>query len=664
MVNKPKISIMYSLLVMLLLAAFFYPSKTLAAPYLANYYLGQLPTDDPTVAKLAANQVLILSPEQGAVSLSIIKKIKQLNSQIILLAYVPSKSYNQNWKNYPFNTVYGDFKVNDDWWLKDGAGKITSDWPGQLSANLSAGWSDYLVNYINTHILSQNVWDGVFLDVVYDGISWFNNGDLDLNNDGKRDDPRNLDAEWESRTKYLLDQARLFPIRYIVINGSSKDTLQKNINGRMFENFPTPWEARGQWGGLMTNLEYNQKLNRQPQLYIFNANTNNTGNQADYKKVRFGLSSSLMLNNVYFSFDYGTENHNQTWWYDEYDVKLGNAISEANSQDNQPRFSEDVWRREFANGVAVVNASYVDQQVDLGGEYEKILGKQDPGVNDGTISDSVWLDAQDGIILYKTLRIVNNVPFNNGSFVRFFGVSGQKERNGFFAFEDSAPGGAKIYLGDLTGDDTAEKIVVTGPKMEIFNNSGSRWFNGYPFGANYKGQINFAVGKLLGNGQNQIVVTSARNGGEVLVYSYNGDLLKNKLFPLGKKYLFGFSPVIVSLPGKTQNVIYLATGPKVNSEVLAFDYKTNKIVKRFYPFNKNFKGGVNISAGDINNDGQAELVAISGYEKKPVVRVFNLSGKLLKQFTVGSFFGSKIMEVGVTNINLQTSNSIAVISSN
>jgi prepilin-type N-terminal cleavage/methylation domain-containing protein len=217
------------------------------------------------------------------------------------------------------------------------------------------------------------------------------------------------------------------------------------------------------WGGLMTTLAANQKANVAPQLYIFNSNTNNTGNRNDFRNMRFGLTSSLLTNNTYFAFDYGTNDHSQTWEYDEYNVKLGDPIAPPVSRNNEPAFKEtDVWKREYSNGIALVNPTGQSQTVELGAEYEKIIGTQDKKVNDGAITDRVTLGAKDGIVMMKTLEgisSIKNTTFKNGSFLRFFDLKGNRARNGFFAFDKSYQGSATIYQGDLDGDGGEEKVV-------------------------------------------------------------------------------------------------------------------------------------------------------------------------------------------------------------
>jgi hypothetical protein len=648
----------------LLVLVFCFRATTLSAPLLANYYLGTLPQDDATISLLARNDVLVLSADQGMIRKDVIQKIKEKNPRIILLAYVISKSYDANWKNYPANTVYNDFTVDDSCWLKDSKGNILSDWPGQKSLNMREQCTDYLIQYTKDHILSQGIWDGIFWDVVNGTISWTNNGDVDLNGDGLPDKANDADAEWLRRTNYLLTQSRKnLPVKYFVINGTSIPGVQPYVNGRMYENYPTPWEAGGSWGAIMTTLVANQKSNVQPQLYIFNANTNNTGNKNDFRNMRFGLTSSLLTNNTYFAFDYGTNDHSQTWQYDEYGVKLGDPVSAAQSRNNETQFKEnDVWKREYTNGIALVNPTGQSQTVDLGAEYEKIIGTQDKKVNDGAITDRVTIGAKDGIIMMKTLEgisSVKNTTFKNGSFLRFFDLKGGRARNGFFAFDSAYQGGATIYQGDLDGDGAEEKVVATGAKLEIFNSQGSRWFNDTPYGGNFKGTIQIAVGKFFGSQTNQIVVAPSK-GGKVIVYNYHGDIVKDDFYPLGKKYQNGFTVAVGSPTGKDAGELVVGVGKGSPTEILVYGASYDKIDKRFFPYDKKYANGVNLAAGDINNDGVNEIVTLpkSG---TATARTFSMAGKKLSEFRIPTLFGSPVVDVTIADINFDGKSDIAVM---
>ncbi len=61
--------------------------------------------------------------------------------------------------------------------------------------------------------------------------------------------------------------------------------------------------------------------------------------------------------------------------------------------------SPDVWRRDFAGGTALVNATGSAVTVPLGAPYRKLLGMQAPVFNDGQLVSSVTLAPRDGILL-------------------------------------------------------------------------------------------------------------------------------------------------------------------------------------------------------------------------------------------------------------------------
>ncbi|KKU25789.1 MAG: hypothetical protein UX39_C0019G0009, partial [Candidatus Magasanikbacteria bacterium GW2011_GWA2_46_17] len=632
----------------LFISAFLLSQRTDSAPLLANYFLGTLPTDMDAISKLARNDVLILSPEQAVARREVITVIKRLNPDIILLAYVPSQSYNMVWQQYPGNLVYRDFAVRDDWWLRDSAGNITSDWPGLKNTNLSQEYADYLLSFVESRILPQGIWNGIFWDMVNDGISHVNRGDVDLNRDGARDDAQWVNSEWMRRMNYLLQSSQRLPARYILINGTSLPLFQDKINGRMYEDFPTPWESGG-WSGIMTGLERTRGTNRAPRLYVFNANTNNSGRRNDYRRMRFGLASSLMADDVYFSFDYGTRDHAQVWWYDEYEVNLGRPTGQAVSLNNAQRFQEDVWKREYERGIALTNSTGERREVELGAEYEKIRGRQDPTVNDGSITDRVTIQPRDGLIMLKTAQTIDDVVYANGGFLRFYDLRGSRARNGFFAYDNSIPGGAKVFFGDLDGNGDREKIIARGARLEIFNSRGEHWFDDYPYGANFRGEIRMAVGKLQDQ-NSEVILIAPSAGGELVLYTFYGELIKRSMYPLGKKYRGGFSVAIRDATLGAKGEAMLGTGQGRSAEVLVVDDEMRKIKNRFFPYGKNLRSPVLVAAGDINGDGRDEIVTVATVARRSVAKIFGHNNTKISEFAVSSVFGSRVTTLGIADV--------------
>jgi hypothetical protein len=63
----------------------------------------------------------------------------------------------------------------------------------------------------------------------------------------------------------------------------------------------------------------------------------------------------------------------------------------------------NVWRRDYAGGVALANASSTSQTVPLGGVFRHISGTQAPEINDGRRVTEVTLAPLDGVVLLRRM---------------------------------------------------------------------------------------------------------------------------------------------------------------------------------------------------------------------------------------------------------------------
>jgi hypothetical protein len=122
-------------------------------------------------------------------------------------------------------------------------------------------------------------------------------------------------------------------------------------------------------------------------------------NFEDFKAMRFGLATVLMGDGLYLRNVYATWSKNS--WFDEYDVNLGYA-TQGSGEPIATGFP--VWRRDFDNGIALVNTSKTQSIiVQLGGTFKAIQGSpdQDPDVNNGRTVTRIRLEPLDGRILLR-----------------------------------------------------------------------------------------------------------------------------------------------------------------------------------------------------------------------------------------------------------------------
>ncbi len=138
---------------------------------------------------------------------------------------------------------------------------------------------------------------------------------------------------------------------------------------------------------------------------FYNNRCKQAGFTPNYRKMRFGLTTALLYDG-FFSYEMNTNGHGELclMWFDEYDNAgagrgyLGTPLGAA----QQVVSGQDVWRRDFSNGISLVNATAVTQTIPLGGTFQKIRGTQVPAVNDGSLVSQITLAPRDGIVLLKS----------------------------------------------------------------------------------------------------------------------------------------------------------------------------------------------------------------------------------------------------------------------
>ena len=101
---------------------------------------------------------------------------------------------------------------------------------------------------------------------------------------------------------------------------------------------------------------------------------------------RFEVATAAAASDGAATLELGLGRSAGTVWIDDVRLQVGDR---------------DVWRRDFDNGVALVNPSASDVTVSLGGLFQTIKGTQVPSVNDGSLVTSVMIPAKDGTVLLR-----------------------------------------------------------------------------------------------------------------------------------------------------------------------------------------------------------------------------------------------------------------------
>ncbi|HBU07483.1 MAG TPA: hypothetical protein DEB09_05380 [Candidatus Magasanikbacteria bacterium] len=651
----------------LIFSLFFYFTNQAEAvesnyPLKANYFQKWSLTQSEA-EQLAKWDLVVLDMETQVKSRSQIELIRKLNSDVIILAYITPQEILTN-------AVQSDSQlrrklatgIGDKWYITNHAGTIYSFWPGTRMLNIAdtcpmingEKFNHYLARFVAKEILSSGLWNGIFYDNAWDNITWFSGVDVDFNKDGAQDS--DVDIHWVQGMQELYNNTRQLAGKNIIIVGNAHTRGYNNeLNGKMIESF-----GNYSWTEVMDNYDYNQGMKNEPKANIINANTNNSGNQNNYKAMRYGLSSAL-LENGYYSFDHGDQGHSQLWWYDEYDINLGQPTNQAISKSGYKTYKKDLWKRDFSNGLVLVNSTEQTQKVALGGEYEKIHGLQDKTINDGSIISEVSISSSDGLLLLKTFNKLDNVLYRNGSFVRFFDKDGNRVRNGFFAFDEAYKGGDQIAKVDLDGNGKSDLLVISKNKVMAWRDDGQLYMKVYPYGAMYKGELKVSIGDL--NKDKLLEVYVAPGVGynlPIKIYTRHGRQMKQDWYPYGLNYTGGYSMAVGHITGSQKNDLVIA---KASSESLLtiFDYNYN-MAYQWLAFSKQTKIGLNVAVGDVNGDGTGEVIVGAGSGYTPTVRLFDKTGKQLSEFQAYTSFDKPGVEVIAGDIDYDGKDDIITLS--
>jgi len=514
----------------------------------------------------------------------------------------------------------------------------------------SQRYGDYLADFLYDRLLASGNWDGLFFDTTWQNINWLSQ-DMDLNNVGRKESAAQINQMWQTGNQYFYRQMRAkIGNRYLIITNGDGE-LSDFANGRMFEGFPEYWE--GGWIGQMKKYLNIFNDNFTPRLAIINSDTENTGNRYDYQSMRFGLASALMSDG-YYNFEYGTQGRISLWWYDEYSVNLGQPLTKAvNLLDRQnPAIKAGIWQRDFERGIALVNSTDKVQTIELDGEYEKIHGTEDRVTNDGSIVNRVTLAASDGLILLRPSSEILGTTYINGSFARLFKANGQTAKTGFFTYDKNYPGSAKILKYDLNRDGETEIIVAGKNSVSLYKNPLVPEKTIQPYGDRYNGGFSIAIADFEGQGYYSIIIAPER-GGANLVRIY--DMWLNdadRSFTAYNSAAKNLGATVAACDINNDGTPEIITGAGFyGGPYIRIYTKDGKLQTGFYAFEKNFRGGVNVACGDIDSDGQAEIIAGAGLTGGPYIKVFSSN----KELESGWFaFDSKKRQgvnVAVSDIN-------------
>lgn len=205
-------------------------------------------------------------------------------------------------------------------------------------------------------------------------------------------------------------------------------------------------------------------------------------------------------------------------------------------------------------------------------------------------------------------------------------------------WSDKISPNSSLAIGDTNGDGFDEFIIGSGPGSEptvsIFNYNGQLIKKFLAYDKKFRGGVNLAVANLDNNDQAEIMTAPASQGNaQVKIFDSNGKLQK-KFIAADKKFIGGLSIAVGDLEGSGENKIVVAYGQGQEPQVKIFS-KEGRLIGVFLAYEKSFRGGVKVAVSNIDgrkNHNRAEIITAPGKGREVTVKIFDNYAKLKKQF--------------------------------
>jgi hypothetical protein len=210
----------------------------------------------------------------------------------------------------------------------------------------------------------------------------------------------------------------------------------------------------------------------------------------------------------------------------------------------------------------------------------------------------------------------------------------------FQPFESSFRGGTSVATGDVTGDGTPDIVVGAGagggPRIEVIDGAtGQVVKNFFVFEPSFTGGVSVAVGDVNNDGNEDIIIGAGSGGGpRVLAIDYKTGNVLSDFFAFESAFRGGVTVASADVNGDGFDDYIVGTGVGGAPRVAVYSGQDPSVVlQNFFAYDSSFRDGVNVGAGDVNGDGDSDIVIGSGTGGAPHVRVISgLNGSELANF--------------------------------
>ena len=223
-----------------------------------------------------------------------------------------------------------------------------------------------------------------------------------------------------------------------------------------------------------------------------------------------------------------------------------------------------------------------------------------------------------------------------GGLVSIFNANGTP-RQTFAPYGTGYQGAITVAQGDVNGDGVADLVTGTGagvaPHVLVLDGNTLAVISSfYAYAEQFLGGVRVAAGDVDGNGKAEVVTgTGPGSAPNVCVFNGTTGATQQSFYAYAPEYLGGINVGAGDVTGDGKADIITGSGVGVSPHVVVFDSATAQALYSFYAYLPQFKGGVNVGAGDVDGDGKVDILTGAGPGGDPHVKVFSGADGTQKQ---------------------------------
>lgn len=222
--------------------------------------------------------------------------------------------------------------------------------------------------------------------------------------------------------------------------------------------------------------------------------------------------------------------------------------------------------------------------------------------------------------------------------VRVLDAASRVERSSFFAFDAAFTGGVRLASGDINRDGIPDIITAAGagggPNVIIYDGVTNKPIrNFFAYSPSFTGGVFIAASDINADGTPDIITGAGPGGGpHVMVFDgTTGEVLRS-FFAYSVNFAGGVSVGTGDMNGDGHADIVTGAGSGGGPHVQVFDGVTGTVIESFFAYAPGFTGGIFVATGDVNGDGNPDIVTGPGAGGGPHVKAFDRSGTELLSF--------------------------------